>query len=419
MAADGVNPRPLPRALPIVVQAGIVLGLGGLVVVAGLIGYARSANTPPMGKAPAPPVREKVFTPSPAQLATFTIQAAEAHLFQPEHETEGKISVDDDRATPVFSPYSGRVIRLLAKQGDMVQKGQILFTIEATDMVQAQNDLIAAVGAVAKTRSQLQLAQTVEKRQHDLFDAKATTLKDWQNAQNDLVTAQNDVRAANATLEAVRNRLAILGKTEAEIQAFLSGGRISPETPIQAPIAGTITQRKVGPGQFVSNSASEPAFTVGDLSSVWLLAHVRESEAPNVSVGQTVSFRVLAYPDRMFTAKVGYVASSIDSATRRIQVRATVDNREGQLKPEMFASVRIATGASEDGVSVPREAVIYEADKARLWVVGEGNAVSLRKVKTGLVDGNLIQITKGLAVDERIVTRGSLFIDRLASGDSQ
>ena len=417
MAADGVEPRPLPRSLPTVVQAGIVLASCVLVAFVVLVGYARSATQPSDTKAA--PARDKPFAPSAAQLATFTILPAAQRVFQVEHATEGKISVDEDRATPVFSPYSGRVIRLLAKQGDMVQKGQVLFTLEATDMVQAQNDLIAAVGTVGKTRSQLQLAQIVEKRQHDLYDAKAVSLKEWQNAQNELVSAQSDVRAANGALEAARNRLTILGKTEAEMEAFVKSGRMSPDTPIQAPIAGTITQRRIGPGQFVSNTASDPAYTVGDLSSVWLLAQVRESEAPKVAVGQAVRFRVLAYPDRTFTAKVGYVASAVDPATRRVQVRATVDNRDGLLKPEMFASVRIATGVQEDGVAVPREAVIYEADKARLWVVGDDNGVSLRQVTTGLVDGQLIQITSGLKVGEKVVTRGSLFIDRLASGDAQ
>ena len=420
MSADGVEPRPLPRALPAVVQAAVVLALCGVLVVATLVGHARSSNEAATPRADAPkaaaqPEKGKAFVPSEAQLATFTIQPAARHLFQVEHTTEGKISVDDDRATPVFTPYSGRVIRLIAKQGDNVQKGQVLFTVEATDMVQAQNDLIVATGAAAKARSQHQLAQTVEKRQRELYEAKATTLKDLQNAQNDLITAQNDVRATSGQLEAVRNRLAILGKSDAEMQAFVTSGRMSPETPIQAPIAGTITQRRIGPGQFLSNTAADPPYTVGDLSSVWLIAHVRESEAPKIGVGQSIRFSVLAFPDRTFTAKVGYVASAIDPATRRIQVRATVDNRDGLLKPEMFASVRIATGVQENGVAVPREAVIYEADTARVWVVGEGNAVSLRQVKTGLVDGQLIQIVSGLDAGERLVTRGSLFIDRLAS----
>jgi cobalt-zinc-cadmium efflux system membrane fusion protein len=416
MAADRVEPRPLPRGLPTVVQAGIVLALFGALAVLLFVGYARSANEAPPAKTP--PARAKGFVPSAAQLQTFTIQPAAQHLFQLEHVTEGKIGVDEDRATPVFSPYSGRVIRLLAKQGDMVQKGQVLFTIEATDMVQAQNDLIAASGAVAKTKSQLQLAQTVEKRQKDLYEAKAVSLREWQNAQNDLVTAQNDTRAANAALEAVRNRLTILGRSEAEMHAFVVSGRMSAETPIQAPIAGTITQRRVGPGQFITNSASEPPFVVGDLSSVWLLAQVRESEAPRIANGQAVRFGVLAYPDRTFSARVAYVASAIDPATRRIQVRAVVDNRDGLLKPEMFASVRIATGVEQSGVAVPKESVIYEGNTARLWVLDEDGSVSLKQVKTGLVDGPLIQITDGVAAGEKVVTRGSLFIDRLASTES-
>ena len=419
MAAERVEPRSLPRPLPAVLQGGIVLALFAAVGVLLLAGYARSANQAAEPKAPVTKSGdERGFVPSAAQLATFTIQPAADRVFQVEHATEGKIGVDEDRATPVYSPYSGRVIRLLARQGDMVQKDQVLFTIEATDMVQAQNDLIAATGSLAKSKSQLQLAQTIEKRQKDLYEAKAVSLKEWQNAQNDLVGAQNDVRAATGALEAVRNRLTILGKTDTDMQAFITSGRMSPETPIQAPIAGTVTQRRIGPGQFVSNSATEPAYTVGDLSSVWLLAQVRESEAPRITIGQSVRFNVLAYPDRTFTARVGYVASAIDPSTRRVQVRAVVDNRDGALKPEMFASVRIATGQQASGVAVPREAVIYEADTARLWVVADDGSVSLKQVKTGLVDGPLIQITSGLAAGEKVVTRGSLFIDRLAASDS-
>src|SRR4029077_12407229 len=123
--------------------------------------------------------------------------------------TEGKIAIDESRATPVFSPYTGRVIRLLAKPADVVEKGQPLFVIEATDMVKSQNDFLAALAALNKARAQLRLTQINEKRQHELSDAKAVPLKDYQQAQNDLVAAESDVRSTESALEAARNRLRI------------------------------------------------------------------------------------------------------------------------------------------------------------------------------------------------------------------
>jgi membrane fusion protein, heavy metal efflux system len=362
--------------------------------------------------------RSGAFTPTAAQWTTLTVEAVERRAFRSEVPTDGKVAIDEDHATPIFSPYSGRIRRLAVRPGDAIERGQLLFTIEATDMVQAENDFIAAIGAQNKARAQLNLAQIVERRQHDLFDGKAAPLKDWQQAQTDLVTAQNDLRSADVAFEAIRHRLRILGKTDDEITAFKDTGVINPETMIYAPIAGTVVQRKVGPGQYVNSGSSDPVFVVGDLSSVWLLAQVRESDAPKVRLGQSIEFKVLAYPDRTFAAKIIYVAAAVDPNTRRIPVRAVIDNPEFLLKPEMFASVTIVTSDEAMSPAVPRSAVIYEGDTARVWVATADRTIELRRVSLGLSSGNMIQVLDGLRASDKVVTKGSLFIDRAATGDS-
>src|SRR6185437_5896658 len=249
-----------------------------------------------------------LFYPSAAQWATLTVETVEQRVFRSEQMTEGKIAVDEDRSTPIFSPYAGRVVKLFAKPGDTVQRGQPLFTVEATDMVQAQNDFITASTALNKARSQLNLAQIIDKRQRDLYEGKAVPLKEVQNAKAALDGAENDVRSGEVALEAARGRLRILGKTDAEIATFQEKGTIDPSTPIYAPIGGTIVQRKVGPGQYIGTGASDPVCVIGDLSTVWLLAYVREIDASNLQVGDAVKFTVLAYPNVTFTAKISYVA---------------------------------------------------------------------------------------------------------------
>jgi len=357
----------------------------------------------------------RLFRPTDAEWATLTIAPVEQRPFRAERATEGKIAVDEDRSTPIFSPYAGRVTKLLARPGDSVSAGQPLFTVEATDMVQAQNDFIAAVAGLNKARSQLNLAQIVERRNKDLYEGKAVALKDWQQSQNDLTAAQNDLRSAQSALEAARNRLRILGRSDAEIGEFQNSGRISAETPIPAPIAGTIVQRKVGPGQYVNAGASDPVFVIGDLTTVWLVAFVRETDAAFVQAGQDVAFTVLAYPDRTFTARLNYVAAGLDPATRRLMVRATIDNADKLLKPEMYANVSIITARDLTGVAVPREALIYEGNTVRVWVAHDDHSIELREIKTGLANGNMIQAVEGLSPGEQIVTKGSLFIDRAAS----
>jgi len=356
------------------------------------------------------------YSPTPAEWASLTIQPVTERAFRAEHVTEGKIAVDEDRSTPVFSPYAGRVTKLLARPGDSVTQGQPLFVIEAADTVQAQNDFITAATGLNKARSALDLAQLQHKRAKDLFEGKAVPLKDFQQADATLIQAQNDLRSTETALEAARNKLRILGLTDDAISAFQEKGRINPETTIFAPIAGTVVQRKIGPGQYVNSGASDPVFVIGDLSTVWLTAFVRETEASTVVVGQELTFNLLALPGRTLTGRINYVAAAIDPATRRLMVRATVDNASGQLKPEMFATVTLYAPDDQPSVGVPKQALIYEGDQVRVWVAHEDKSIELRQIKTGLANGDLVEVHGNLKPGEQIVTKGSLFIDRAASG---
>jgi cobalt-zinc-cadmium efflux system membrane fusion protein len=355
------------------------------------------------------------YSPTPAEWASLTIQPVTERAFRQEHVTEGKIAVDEDRSTPVFSPYAGRVTKLLARPGDSVTQGQPLFVIEAADNVQAQNDFIVAMTASNKAKSAHDLAQLQDRRAKDLFEGKAVPLKDYQQSQATLIQAQNDLRSTQTALEAARNKLRILGLTDDAITTFQEKGRINPETTIAAPLAGTVVQRKIGPGQYVNSGATDPVFVIGDLSNVWLIAFVRETQASAVMVGQELTFSVLALPGRVLTGRIDYVAAAIDPATRRLMVRATVDNSSGQLKPEMFATVTIYAPGDVPSVGVPKTALIYEGDQVRVWVAHEDRTIELRQVKVGLTNGDLVEVKGNLKPGELIVTKGSLFIDRAAS----
>jgi cobalt-zinc-cadmium efflux system membrane fusion protein len=358
------------------------------------------------------------FVPTPAQWASLGIEPVKAMTFRSEHMTEGKIAINEDHATPIFPPYAGRVTRLMAKPGDTVQAGQPLFYIEAADMVQAQNDFFSALASINRAKSRVTITEIIEKQNRTLYEGKAGALRDFQTATADLAQARADLRTAESALEATRNRLAILGKTEAEIAAFQEHGKISSETPIYAPLSGTVVQRKIGPGQYVSYTSTgiiEPVYTIGDLSTVWLLAYVRESEAPKVRLGQQLEFSVLAYPRTTFKATVDHVAASLDPNIRRLMVRATIDNSSGQFKPEMFTTVTVYTDEGDSSLAVARDAVIYEADSARVWVARSDKSIELRQIKTGVTRGNVIQVLQGLQPGEMVVTKGSIFLDQAAS----
>jgi cobalt-zinc-cadmium efflux system membrane fusion protein len=356
------------------------------------------------------------YTPTPAEWASLTIQPAVERSFRAEYVTEGKVAIDEDRSTPVFSQYTGRVTKLLARAGDSVTKGQPLFVIEAADTVQAQNDYVAAMNGMNKAQSAVDLAQIQDRRAKDLFEGKAVPLKDYQQSQATLLQAQNDLRSAQTALEASRNKLQILGFTEEDVLTFRQRGRINPETTVFAPIAGTVVQRKVGPGQYVNSGDSDTVYVIGDLSTVWLTAFVRETDAANVAVGQDITVNVMALPGRPLSARINYVATAIDPVTRRLLVRATVDNKDGKLKPEMFANVTLYSTSDHPAVGVPKQALIYESDQVRIWVAHQDKTIELRQIKPGLTSGDLVEVIGNLKPGEQIVTKGSLFIDRAASG---
>jgi len=362
------------------------------------------------------------FRPTKEQWAGFKIEPVGLVSFRPEQVTEGSIAIDDDLTTPVFSQHSGRVIKLIAKLGDRVEAGAPLFEIQATEFVQAQNDLITALANLQTARSQLAQAQTNEKRAHDLYLAQGGALKDWQQAQTDLITSQNTVRADEIALAAVRNRLRILGKSDKEIASLEAQPtqKLDPVTIVTAPIGGIITQRQIGLGQYInsmSGGASSPVYTIGNLSTVWLIANVRETDAPLMHVGEPVEVHVLAFPGRVFNAKISWVAPSIDSNTHRLSVRADVENPRGELKPGMFANFSIITGEAASAPAVPQRAIVYEGDTARVWVAEDDGTIAARSIRTGRIADGMVEILAGVSSGEKVVTRGALFIDRAATND--
>jgi cobalt-zinc-cadmium efflux system membrane fusion protein len=408
-----------PKALPRPIQMVAVLILAAIVGAAFWLApeLAGWFGKTPAQAAPASSDRPGTFRPTATQWQSIKVETVVVRPFHSEETTDGKIGIDDDRTTPVFSPYSGRVVRLIAKAGDHVDINAPLFAIQASELVQAQNDLITAIAGLSKARSQLSLTETAEKRQHDLFQVKAGALKDWQQAQADAAAARNDVRSGEIAVAAVRNRLRILGKSEQEIAGFEASGKMDSEAFVGAPIAGTVIQRKVGPGQYIQSGAADPVYSIGDLSTVWLIANVRESDAGLVHVGDPVEVRVLAYPDRVFAAHIVYVASAVDATTRRLPVRAEIANPDGALKPEMFARFSIITGADRAAPAVPQSAIVYDGTTARVWIANADGTIGSRTIKPGRVDGSAVEVLDGLAPGDKVVTSGTLFIDRAATSD--
>ena len=389
----------LRRALPPGKQLRVVLVivLAAIAVLAGW-GVLR-AHASELDSSNAPASSNEVHLTS-AQLATLEINTVATRAFRTEEVTDGQIALNGDTTTQVFSPYSGRVVRVMVSPGESVKQGAALLSIVASEFVQGQSDLLNA-------QATLKLARISEERKHAAYESKGGSLQDWQQAQVDLAAAETAETSA-------ASRLRILGKSDEEIAGIEKAKKIDATTNVVAPIGGVVTDRQVGPGQYIQSGASTPVFSIGDLSTVWLVADVPETDAPFIERGQSVEVRVLALPGQVFKAKLTAIAAQVDPVTRRVPVRATIANVDGKLKPQMFASFSIITSGESQAPAVPEDAIVREGDQAHVWVVSQNNALALRSIRTGRSNDGMVEVLEGLKAGERVVTRGSLFIDRAA-----
>jgi cobalt-zinc-cadmium efflux system membrane fusion protein len=419
------HPVPPPgRRLPVAAQ-GIVLAVFGgimatvLFILPAIVGLAAPGASDESAADSGP------FKPTDQQWAGLKIQQVRQQNYAPQIQTEGRIAVDDDLSTPVVSPYSGRVTRVFARAGDVVVAGAPLFAVQSTELAQAKNDMVTAIATLRTAHAQLDLATANEKRQHLLYLGHGAAQRDWQQSLVDLATARGGLNSAEIAVAAVRARLAILGLDRQEIAAVETARdpeRESADTVVRAPISGTVTQRQISPGQNIvgsvtSSGASGAVFTIGNLAKLWMVASAREEDAPRFHVGDTANVTVPAYPGRSFSATVTYVAPMIDPNTHRLLVRADVPNPDGALKPDMLASFDIVTGTAKPILTVPQDAVVYEGSDAHVWVADPAHkTLALRQIVTGAEGRGVVEVVRGLAAGESVVTSGAVFIDRTLSG---
>jgi cobalt-zinc-cadmium efflux system membrane fusion protein len=349
-----------------------------------------------------------VIAPDNVELAASQTQSIDVTTvserpFPLQRDAVGSIDFNEDLSTQVFAPYQGRIVQLHAKLGDNVSKGQILFTIESPDLIQADSTLIATAGVLDLTTRALDRAR-------ELYKVQGIAEKDLQQAISDQQTAEGALRAA-------RNAVEVFGKSTAEIDRMIKTRTIDPYLVVPSPISGRITARNAAPGLFVQPGNAPAPYSVADISRVWMNASVTESDMPLVRKGQKIRVSILAFPDRVFSGEISTVGATVDPQLHRGMVRAEVDDPNHELLPGMFASFVIATGTPMSNPAVPLDGVIREGDGTMtIWVTTDQRHFRKRTVKIGLQYEGYDQILEGVRPGEQVVTKGAIFLDTLVGG---
>jgi membrane fusion protein, heavy metal efflux system len=348
---------------------------------------------------PSPPPAQSVEL-TEKQMASVKVESVGEHDFPIVKTAVGSIDFDEDMTVQVFTPYQGRIISLFAKLGDDVKKGQILFTIDSPDLLQAESTLIAAAGVLELTTRNLE-------RLRELYKTRAIAQKDLEQAVSDQQTAEGSLRAA-------RDAVRIFGKSDTEIDQIVAKRLADPTLVVASPIDGRITARNAAPGLFVQPGNPPAPYSVADISTMWMLANVAESDIPAFHLGQAVKVSVLAYPGKLFEGRISTIGSTVDPNTRRMLVRSEIHDPNHELRAGMFTTFVIQTGDPERSIAVPLNGVVREGDGTMtVWVTADRKRFTQRTVSIGIQNEGYRQILDGLQPGELVATDGAVFLSNM------
>lgn len=336
------------------------------------------------------------FGLTPAQRARLHIAPVARVSFRPTVEVSGTVQFDGDSSTQVLAPISGPVTRLLVEPGAVVGAGAALADV-------ASPDFGAALAAYRKAQAAAVNAVRVATRDSALFANDAL-------ARQDLEQAQTDAAAALADRDAALDQLRAIGVDSATIHAIQDGRPFAPQQGvIRAPIAGTVVERMITPGQLLQ-AGTTPCFTIARLGTVWVMANVFEGDLPDVHVGDPATVTPTAGGPAEH-GRVDYVGALVDPETRATAVRIVTRNTGGELKRDMYVRVDIQSRRPRAGLVVPSSAVLRDEENLPfVFRVGPDGAFERRPVRLGTRIGEQIEVADGLAQSDRVVTEGGLFL---------
>jgi len=327
----------------------------------------------------------------------FKILPAEQRTFRVTKNAVGSIEFNQNMQVQVFAPYSGRIVDTFFDVGDTVAKGQTLFTIDSPDLLEAESGLLAAAGV-------LELQNRTLTRVKQL-------LKTGGGAQRDVDQATSDQQTAEGNYKAARDAVRIFGKTDEEVDRILADRKVDSILIVPSSISGRVVARNAAPGLYVQPGNVPAPYTLADLSTMWMVANVIETDVPAYRLGQPVFVSVPAYPDEVFSGHVTTLGLNIDPNTHRQLVRSVIDDPDHKLRAGMLASFSIETGNPQMSVAVPSEAIVREGDGTMtLWVTTDHRRFERRTVKVGLEQDGWRQIVEGLKPGELVASTGAIFL---------
>jgi len=349
---------------------------------------------PPASSSDAPKARD--LTLDPAQRQKIRLETVALSPFRRTIETTGTVAFDQNRATQVLAQISGPVSRIQVEVGARVARGQALATV-------ASPDFAADVSALRKAEALAKNARRVADLDQQLWKNDAIARRDMEQAETDAVSAEADRDAALQQLRDLGVNAKTLGEIQQNKSTYGAGGLI------RSPLAGTVVEKLITPGQLLQ-AGTTPCFTVADLSTVWVMANIFETDLPFVAPGDTA--RVLTSgTGEPITGKVDYISALVDPTTRAVAVRIVAPNPHEALKRDLYVRTEIQSSRQSTGLLVPVSAILRDDENLPFVFVAKADGTfPRRRVGIGPRVGDRQEITSGLSAGETVVAEGGLFL---------
>lgn len=352
---------------------------------------ATATESKPAEKSPA--ANQVRYAPQSPQLAYLQVLSVLA-LPEPLIEAlNARITYDDNVTARLSSPIAGRIVKIGAQAGDSVRAGQPLLWIDAPEFS-------SAIADQAKAQADINQKKAVYARAESLYEGGVLARKDMESSKADLALSEVENRRARRRLGNLTQGLA------SDMDKYV----------LRSPLNGVVSERKANPGSEVRPETPDPLFVITDPTHLWIIIDVPEKYIGKVSVGQKVAVEVDAFPGADFVGQISSIGEVLDPATRRVQVRCTIENPQRRLKPEMFARVTPMVDESRKLVRIPNGAIITEGLYSFVFIEKEPGLFERRRISLGLQGREESYVKEGIKEGERVVISGALLLNAELAG---
>ena len=324
---------------------------------------------------------------TPGQMASITIDTAKLEAEEAELSLIGEVSFDEDKIEKVFPLVGGNVIKVNVTLGDFVKKGAVLAVIKSPDIGEVQSQYNVALNNLEVAQKNVDIA-------NELYKTNV-------NSQVQLMSAQNEFNRATSEASKLKQALSIYGASEKGGDAVYN---------VLAPIEGYVVEKNINENMQVRSDNNANLFTVSALNTIWVLADVYESDLSKVKVNDDVDITTIAYPDKVFKGTIKRIGNVLDPQSKVVKARIELDNSEGLLKPEMFASVKVHLKQTDKLVTVKSNAIIFSNGNNYVMVYKNKTSFEKRQVIVEHSYKNKTYIKIGLFEKELVVGNGSLYV---------